>query len=107
LSAGGAAGATIAFLVGILQYRKAQQWKRAEFLASEIKSLFENSKVSTALTMIDWSLRRIKLRALADSNDQERTTVTQAMQCDALLPHTVLLPRIAKDTGYPHFCFQK
>jgi hypothetical protein len=94
LSVGSALGAAIVFLVGLFQYQRGQQWKRAEFLASEIKALFESPKVSTALTMIDWSVRRIKLRALDGQAEEESTVVTLPMQCDALLPHDVLEPRL-------------
>ena len=31
-------GAAVAFVVSLLQYRKAQQWKRAEWVAREMKA---------------------------------------------------------------------
>jgi hypothetical protein len=33
-------GAAIAFGIGLFQYRRAQQWKRAEWVAQEMKLLF-------------------------------------------------------------------
>ena len=32
-------GAAIAFAIGLAQYRRAQQWKRAEWVAQEMKQL--------------------------------------------------------------------
>jgi hypothetical protein len=68
--------------VGLSQYRRAQEWKRAEFLANEIKELLADRKASNALTMIDWSARRIKL------DEKKPTLVTYQMQSKALLPQT-------------------
>jgi hypothetical protein len=92
LSVAGTVGAALAFWVGLMQYRRAQHWKRAEFLASELKDLFANPKVSAALTMLDWASRRIKLHAIENPEDVERTLVTIEMQCEALMPHTLPKP---------------
>jgi hypothetical protein len=90
LSIAGGAGAIIVFAVGLWQYSRAQQWKRAEFLALEIKELLADAKAANALIMIDWALRRIRLRAIENPDYKQRTVVTYAMQCRALQPHTVL-----------------
>jgi hypothetical protein len=79
----GLLGAAIAFIVGLGQYRRAQEWKRAEFLANEIKELLADPKAANAFMMIDWGARRIKL----DPNEKP-TLVTYRMQSKALLPHT-------------------
>jgi hypothetical protein len=79
----GLLGAAIAFVVGLNQYRRAQEWKRAEFLANEIKELLADRKATNALTMIDWGARRIRL-----DPEGQPTVVTYAMQSKALLPHT-------------------
>lgn len=55
-------GASIAFCVGLFQYRKAQRWKRAEFLANEMKDFLANPRVEKALLLIDWTWRTIHLR---------------------------------------------
>lgn len=58
----GFAGTIITIWMAIRQYRRAEQWKRAEFVAKEVKD-FENSPmVRNALSMIDWGVRRINLR---------------------------------------------
>lgn len=54
-------GATLAFLIGLLQYRKAQTWKRNEWLAQEMESFFDDPRVAAALRMIDYGERRIEL----------------------------------------------
>ena len=84
----GLAGALVVFVVGLTQYRQAQQWKRAEFVANEFKELQQDRRATTALTMIDWASREIKLHAAADPTDQQVTRVTREMQCLALRPHT-------------------
>jgi hypothetical protein len=54
-------GAAIAFVTGLLQYRKAQRWKRAEWVAQEMQVFFTDQRVAAALRMIDWGARRIEL----------------------------------------------
>lgn len=54
-------GAAIGFLVGLMQYKKSQQWKRAEWVAQELKSFFGDAQVDAAFKMIDWSARDICL----------------------------------------------
>ncbi|HET7437458.1 MAG TPA: hypothetical protein VFN10_22330 [Thermoanaerobaculia bacterium] len=54
-------GASVAFVVGLFQYRKAQRWKRAEWIAEEMQSFFSDARVLAALRMIDWGARRIEL----------------------------------------------
>jgi hypothetical protein len=90
LSAIGVGGAAVAFLIGLRQYRRAEQWKRAEFISSETKEFFANPRVGLALTMVDWSGREIPLSAVRDPADRDLTYVTREMQCWALLPHTAL-----------------
>jgi hypothetical protein len=55
LSILGYLGAAIAFIVGFRQYLRADYWKRSEFLASEMKTYFDDPKVDATLTMIDWA----------------------------------------------------
>lgn len=44
----------IAFLFGLKQYRKAQKWKKQEFLANVIKDFFNDFYVGQTLSMLDW-----------------------------------------------------
>jgi hypothetical protein len=72
---GGAAliGASIAFFFGLLQYRKSQHWKRAEWVAQEMQLFFGDPAVNSALRMIDWSARRIEL--FPDHHDKAQRLV--------------------------------
>lgn len=88
LSALGVLGATIVFGVGWYQYRRAQKWKRTEFVAKEYKELLQDRRATNALAMIDWASRDIRLHAAFDPKDPQLTRVTRDMQCRALLPHS-------------------
>src|SRR5437763_11822396 len=61
ISLGTAVAALIAFIVGLAQYRHAQRWKRAEFVAKEIKELKSDPAIRNALLMLDWNERYIEL----------------------------------------------
>lgn len=89
LDATGLVGASVAFCIGLVQYRRAQQWKRAEFLAKEMKELASDLRATIALTMVDWPERLIRLYALGDAKDETLTLVTYAMQSRALRPHVI------------------
>jgi hypothetical protein len=54
-------GAAFAFPVGLIQYRRGQRWKRAEWVAQEMKSLFGDPVVQAVFLMMDWGSRRIAL----------------------------------------------
>jgi len=83
------AGAAIAFSVGLCQYWKAQRWKRAEFLANEMRSFLDAPRVQRALSLIDWGSRRLPL--LENPGDNEKQVLfTREMQALGLRPHTLL-----------------
>jgi hypothetical protein len=54
-------GVSIAFVVGLLQYRKSQRWKQAEWVAQEMQTFFADPAVNSALRMMDWGRRRVDL----------------------------------------------
>ena len=90
-------GALAAFSIGLLQYRRADYWKRCEFLAREMKEYFADPKVGLTMTMIDWGVRRIKLFEATNSKDSSVQDsgirrVDRALQCAALRPHTMPRP---------------
>src|SRR5712691_11440775 len=68
LTMGGLLGTGAALIFGYLQYQKADRWKRAEFLAKEMKDFFGDPDVQNVLLMIDWSPRRVNLFRIADTN---------------------------------------
>jgi hypothetical protein len=86
----GLGGTFIAAVVAVVTFRRAEKWKRAEFLAREMKEFFADIRVQNALTLIDWGSRYVKL--LDDGTPSKgRVLVDRRMQVRALLPH-VLLP---------------
>lgn len=53
--------AVFAFAVGLWQYHIAQRWKRAEWVAAEMRLFLDDPTVHTACLMIDWGLREVQL----------------------------------------------
>jgi hypothetical protein len=85
----GFAGAIAAFIFAFIQYRRSEQWKRAEFIASEVKDFESDPVVQNALTMIDWGNRRINLFLSPSVKSADLTKITRDLQWRALLPHPV------------------
>lgn len=83
------AGGIVAFVLALLQYRKSEQWKRFEFIASELKDLESDPAVQNALLMIDWGTREINLFLRPDPCDNDLIEITRDIQWKALLPHTL------------------
>lgn len=54
-------GTVFALAFSFRQYQNAQQWKRAEWVAQEIKAIFADPMVENTLKMIDWDGREILL----------------------------------------------
>jgi hypothetical protein len=82
------AGTAIAFGVGIWQYVKAQRWRRAEWVAQEIRSFGQDSMVQAALRMIDWGDRRVRLFTDNSGAEGELVRVTDDMVAAALQHHS-------------------
>lgn len=82
----GLGGTAIAAGLGIRSYIRNEQWKRAEFLAKEMKEYLSSSRVQNALVMIDWTVREIPL--LGDSASG-LVRVTRVMSTKALYPHSI------------------
>ena len=91
LSIVGYVGAVVAFLIGLRQYRRAEYWKRSQFLAQEMKEFFADPRVENARMMIDWGVRDIPLlrpSKLSDGSENSgERTVDRQLQCQALRPH--------------------
>jgi hypothetical protein len=89
LTVAGSLGSFVLLLIGVFTYLRTEKWKRAEFLANEMKEFFANSRVQKALLLIDWGCRNIQL--LDDRPaDQSRVVVTRRMQTMALRPHILM-----------------
>lgn len=85
----GFTAATVTIYSGLRQYRRAEQWKRGEFIAKEIKEFETNPTVRSVFAAIDWSERRINLTSRPDAPPSEWTVVTRDFLWRALLPHEV------------------
>lgn len=51
----------IGVIKALIEYRKAQSWKKAEFLAKEMKEFFADKNVQRALLILDWNVIDITL----------------------------------------------
>ena len=81
-------GAVVAFIVGLIQYRKAQRWKRAEWVAQEMKALFAEPLVQAALSLIDWSSIEIGKVFPNRGDETSRHKILSNDEInEALLPH--------------------
>ena len=79
--------AAAAFAIGLGQYRKAQAWKRAEWVAQEMRELMERPLVRSALQMIDWGLRDVVLFPDAVPPAPRAVEITSAQVERAMMPH--------------------
>lgn len=80
-------GAISAFSFAIFQYRKAEKWRRMEFIAREVKELEADAAIQNALLMVDWGTRKINLYLVSDPKHSDFVTITRGIQWRALLPH--------------------
>jgi hypothetical protein len=55
-----------------LQAAELQNWKKAEFLANQVKDFFGDDTVERVIYMLDWCIREL---ILADDNDEEILTL--------------------------------
>jgi len=85
----GGVGSFIAFCIAVSTYYRTERWKRAEFLAHEMKEFFAGSRVQKAMLLIDWGERRINLLENVPE-DQAIVTVNRAMQVRGLRPHIMI-----------------
>jgi hypothetical protein len=80
-------GAALVFGIGLFQYRRAQQWKRAEWVAQEMKQLFGDPLVQASLLMIDWGSRRIPLYPDRKKENERYVQLTNDEVARALMLH--------------------
>jgi len=81
-------GGLIAFLAGLMQYRRAQRWKRAEFVAGEMKEFKADPWVRNALLLLDWNERAVDLFPHESDPAKRSVRVEDALIAHALVPHT-------------------
>ena len=80
-------GGCLAFLAGLVQYRHAQRWKRAEFVANEMKEFKADSLVRNALLLLDWNERAIELFPHEANPDKRSVRIEDRVIARALVPH--------------------
>ena len=86
VAVGTVAAAFVAFVAGLVQYRKTQGWKRAEFVAKEIKDFKTDPAIRNALLMLDWNERYIELFPHEEEPSKRNALVTDALLAHALAP---------------------
>ena len=87
----GAVGSFVVFSIGVSTYLRTEKWKRAEFLAKEMKEFLATPRVQKTLLLIDWGYREIQLIEDRPA-DESRVIVTRQMQTMGLRPHVLLAP---------------
>lgn len=80
-------------LNGLFQYAKSQRWKRAEFLAHEMKEFESKPRVRNVMTMLDWTARKIELFPDREG-EQKWETVTDNIVAKALEYHGSRKPQL-------------
>ena len=97
LTLAGIIGSGIALGFGFIQYRKAELWKRAEFLAKEMKAFFDDRCVQNVTAMIDWGLRYIEFVPNSTLGSDGYPKVDRLIQISALQPHVFLSNKGSSD----------
>ena len=109
ISLAGVLAACAAFASGLWQYAKAQRWKRAEFVAAEIKAFESDELVAKALLMLDYNRRRINL--LPESYESEPAnrvvSVNDADLTSALVHHSLRRPGFTPKEVVIRDCFDR
>ena len=83
----GLLGGVTAFGIGLRQYRKAQHWKRAEWVAQEMKGFLGDHSVQVSLQIIDWGARRVCLFPDRERIEERYAVVTDDSVAKALRQH--------------------
>jgi hypothetical protein len=73
--------------IGLWRYRRAQLWKRAEFVADEMMEFNADPQVCLAQTLIDWGLRRVNIFGQPELAPEDAPLITREVQWRALVPH--------------------
>lgn len=74
------------FIKGLIEYTKAQKWKKAEFVANQVKEFNSDANVRMAKLMLDWENREINLFP-----EKEPVIVTEGLLLGALTPESYKL----------------
>src|SRR6266436_4813731 len=80
-------GGLVAFFAGLFQYRRAQRWKRAEFVANEMKEFKADAMVRNALLLLDWNERAVDLFPHEVDPEKRIVRIEDRALAAALVPH--------------------
>ena len=83
----GISGGIIAFITGFIQYIKAQRWKRAEFVAKEIKEFESKQAIKVAFQMLDWNVREYELYTKEKKSTEQKILIDDDKLISALVLH--------------------
>jgi len=89
----GLVGVTVGVITairGLVEYDRAQRWKRGEFLASEMKAFHSNPSIRKALSILDWSDRKVELFPDRPDPEARYVLVDDALLESALTPSSKL-----------------
>ena len=78
--------ALVAFMAGLVQYRRAQRWKRAEFVAKEVKDFKSDPAVHNALLILDWNEHYVELFPTHEDRSKRSVLVNDELLGRALAP---------------------
>jgi hypothetical protein len=78
----------IAFSSGLLQYMKAQKWKRAEFVANLIKEFDSQEEIQNTKLMLDWNRRDLVIHSIGFPEGRKINDFDDNLLLEALKPHT-------------------
>lgn len=77
--------ATVVSFYGFREYITNQNWKKAEFIAREIKAFESDPEVQNAMSMLDWENRHFTIpKKYTDTNKDEVVIITDEMVIKAL-----------------------
>lgn len=94
--------ATVAALAfAARQYRRAEPWKRAEFVASAMKTFDDDRDARVVKKLVDYSRARVNLFHELTSERPVYEEITRSIQTGALLPHPIREddPRFGRQEG--------
>lgn len=85
----GTIAAFISFTLGLDQYIEGQKWKRAEFVAQEVKEFEQNNTMQNVFKLIDYGERKINLSMDSNLKEDEYFFINRYIQYRAMLPDLV------------------
>jgi hypothetical protein len=97
--------ASIGAAAGLWQYRKAQRWKRSEFVASEVTHFTSDPPSRNAMLMLDWGSRRIDLFPYEETPERRFVRIDRPLLQTALLTHDQIGRRYTDVEAAVRDCF--